>query len=164
MKKLVLIRHAKSDWHSDAATDFDRPLNKRGKKNAPIMAQRLATRGCSPDLILSSPARRAHETVEIIAKRLDCPTTEITFDQSIYEANLETLIKLVRGLDDELENVILVGHNPGFSELGEWFSDDAPEWLPTCGLLELELAISAWADATEGCGIVSGYDYPKKKS
>jgi len=163
MKKLTLIRHAKSDWHSAAETDFDRPLNGRGKKAAALMGQRLAERGCSPHLILSSPARRAYETAETIAKLLDYPITEITFDRSIYEASLKTLIKLVRELDDELENAILVGHNPGFSELGEWLSDDAPEWLPTCGLLDLELAISDWAEAAEDCGIVSGYDYPKKK-
>lgn len=162
MKKLILIRHAKSDWHSDAATDFDRPLNKRGRKNAPAMGQRLAESGCSPDLLLSSPAQRARETAEIIARQLCLTEAKIVLERSIYEAQRETLIKLVHGMDNELENVILVGHNPGISELGEWLSDDAPEWVPTCGLLALELAIDAWRNAEEGCAYLALFDYPKK--
>lgn len=162
MKKLVLIRHAKSDWHSNAATDFERPLNKRGRKNAPIMGKRLAERGCSPDLLLSSPAQRARETAEAIAEQFNLTAADITFEQSIYEASLATLTKLVHSLDDELENVILIGHNPGVSELGEWLTDDAPEWLPTCGLLALELTIDVWSEASAGCAFLAAYDYPKK--
>lgn len=162
MKKLILIRHAKSDWHAEAATDFDRPLNKRGKKNAPAMGQRLAEHGCIPDLLLSSPAQRARETAEAVAKQLNLAKADISYDRSIYEATLETLIELVRKLDNELENVILIGHNPGISELGEWFTDDAPEWLPTCGLLALELTIDAWNDVAASCAYLVAYEYPKK--
>ncbi len=162
MKKLLLLRHAKSDWHTGAETDLDRPLNKRGRKSAPIMGQRLAERGCAPDLIISSPAQRARETAEIIASQLRQAEVDIAYNPLIYGADLETLIQLVYELDDELENIILVGHNPGLSELGQWLSDDAPEWIPTCGMLALEMAIDCWRNASKGCAYLAGYNYPKK--
>ncbi|WP_303720460.1 histidine phosphatase family protein [Malonomonas rubra] len=162
MKKLTLIRHAKSDWHSGASTDFDRPLNERGQKAASLMGQRLAGRGCNPDLLICSPAERARKTAKKIAKQINYPENEILLREEIYEASLATLVDLVKGLADEEEHVMLIGHNPGFSELGEWFTEDAPDWLPTCGLLDLELAIDRWADAAEDCGQLLLYDYPKR--
>ncbi len=162
MKKLTLIRHAKSDWHSEAATDFDRPLNNRGQKAAPLMGQRLADRGCTPDLIISSPAKRARQTAEKIAEQIDYPETDIEYREAIYEASLRTLVQLVLNLDEKLDDVILVGHNPGFSELGQWLNLEANDWLPTCGLLELELAVDDWTQISEECADLLLYDYPKK--
>lgn len=162
MKKLTLIRHAKSDWHSEAETDFDRPLNKRGKKAAPLMGQRLAERGCTPDLLISSPAKRARQTAKKIAQQINYPETEIAYREEIYEAGLRTLVQLVFDLDDTLDHVMLIGHNPGFSELGQWFSLEANDWLPTCGLLELELPVDYWSQVTEECATLVLYDFPKK--
>jgi phosphohistidine phosphatase len=162
MKKLTIIRHAKSDWYSDAKTDFDRPLNERGKNAAPLIGERMAKRNCQPDLLISSPAKRARQTAKRIAKQIDYPADEILFRDDIYEASLKTLLTLVRSIDNRFADVVLFGHNPGFSELGEWFTDQAPEWLPTCGLLELELAIDDWNDIEEGCAQLQLYDYPKK--
>jgi phosphohistidine phosphatase len=162
MKKLTLIRHAKSDWHSAAATDFDRPLNKRGKKAAPLMGQRLSTRDCSPDRLISSPAKRARQTAMLIAQEIDYPEEQIEFCEAIYEASLRRLISVVQNLDDDDSNVILFGHNPGFSELGQWLSPDATDWLPTCGLLEFELPVDSWSLARENCATILLYDYPKK--
>ena len=164
MKKLTLIRHAKSDWHSAAVTDFDRPLNERGKKAAPLMGQRLAERGSSPDLLLSSPAKRARQTATNIAQQINYPEPEIEYNETIYDASLETLINIVRQLDDYSTDIILIGHNPGFSELGQWLSPEATDWLPTCGLLELELPIGDWTEADEGCASLLLYDYPKKST
>lgn len=161
MKKLILIRHAKSDWYSTSATDFDRPLNNRGKKAALLMGQRLAIRGCCPDGCISSPAKRARQTAKKIAGQLDFLETEIEYNQAIYEARQQTLIDIVRQLDNRHDEVILIGHNPGFSSLGQWFSPDSPDWLPTCGLLEMELAIDSWAQIEEDCATALRYDYPK---
>lgn len=161
MKHLILIRHAKSDWHSAADSDFERPLNKRGKKAAPLMGQRLAARGYDPDRMVSSPAERARQTVGEIAKEINFPQQDIEFHEAIYEADLTTLLNLVRNLDDDADTIILVGHNPGFSELGQWLSDAAPDWLPTCGLLELELPIDSWAQINEQAAELLCYDYPK---
>jgi phosphohistidine phosphatase len=162
MKRLTLIRHAKSDWSSAAISDFDRPLNGRGKKAAPLMGQRLAADGCAPDHLLSSPAKRARQTAKKIAGEIGYPPEEIEYRPAIYDADLQTLVDQVRGLDDSLNQVILIGHNPGFSELGQWLTSAAPEWLPTCGLLDLELAIERWADASADCATLLRYDYPKK--
>lgn len=90
MKTLILIRHAKSDWHSAAGTDFDRPLNTRGKNVAPLMGQRLVDRGCLPDLLLSSPAKRARQTAKRIAKQLAYPEERIEYATEIYEDRLHT--------------------------------------------------------------------------
>jgi len=163
MKKLTLIRHAKSDWHSGAATDFDRPLNERGKKAAPLMGERLAARGCLPDLIISSPAKRARQTAKKIAKHIDYPEDRIEYAEEIYDAACSTLVNLLRSLNDKTDDVMLIGHNPGFSELGEWLTANAPEWLPTCGLLELELACDSWAEIEEQSAALLLYDYPKKQ-
>ncbi len=163
MKKLTLIRHAKSDWHSGAATDFDRPLNERGNKAAPLMGSRLAERGAQPELILSSPAKRARQTAEKIAQQIGYPEDRIEYDEEIYDAACSTLIHLVRSLNDESDDIMLIGHNPGFSELGEWLTADAPEWLPTCGLLELELGGVSWTAVEENCATLLVYDYPKNQ-
>ena len=164
MKKLILIRHAKSDWHSDARSDFERPLNDRGKQAAPLIGSRLAKRNCRPDVLISSPAKRASSTAKRIAREIDYPAETIVYDNEIYEACLNTLLRLVNNLDDRYTRVMLIGHNPGFSELGEWFTSAAPDWLPTCGLLELELPVDSWAEIFEGCATLARYDYPKKTS
>ncbi len=161
MKQLTLIRHAKSDWHTGAARDFDRPLNGRGNKAAPLMAGRMVERGTMPDLFVSSPARRALETVRLLAEGLDIDTSDIMFREDIYEASLATLIEVVEQLPG-LEHIALVGHNPGLSELGLWLCTQAPEWLPTCAVLELELAIDDWKAVEAGCAKRLYYDYPKK--
>jgi len=161
MKKLTLIRHAKSDWGSGAASDFERPLNRRGNKAAPLMAGRILERGSVPDLLVSSPAQRAVETVALLAHELDLPQEQIIYQRSIYEASLETLIATVRQLPDE-EHVALIGHNPGLSELGLWLCPQAPEWLPTCAVLEFEITADDWAAVAPGCATLVCYDYPKK--
>ena len=142
MKKLTLLRHAKSDWNSAATSDFDRPLNQRGKKAAPLMGTR--------------------QTATIIAEQVDYPEERIEFAEEIYDAARLTLINLVKSLSDDFEDVMLIGHNPGFSELGEWLTPEAPDWLPTCGLLELELACASWTEIGENCATLLLYDYPKK--
>lgn len=163
MKKLTLIRHAKSDWHSSANSDFERPLNGRGKKAAPLIGQRLAERGCAPGLLISSPAKRARQTAKEIAAQIDYQQTAIEYKEEIYEASLNTLINLIGQLDDSNAEVILIGHNPGFSDLGQWLSPETPDWLPTCGLLELELPIDHWSQVEENCATLLLHDYPKKK-
>ena len=162
MKKLTLIRHAKSDWHSESQTDFDRPLNERGKKAAPLMGKRLSARDNFPDLLICSPAKRTRQTAKKIAKQLAYPENAIELREEIYEATLDTLIELTKELPDQHAHVMLIGHNPGFSEFGEWFTGEAPDWLPTCGLLELELPVANWAAIEQGCATLLLYDFPKR--
>ena len=161
MKKLTLIRHAKSDWGSGAASDFDRPLNRRGNKAVPAMAGRILERGSRPDLLVSSPAQRAVETAVLLAHELDLPQAQIVYQRDIYEASPATLAEIVRQLPD-IEHIAMIGHNPGLSEMGLWLCAQAPEWLPTCAVLELELAVADWSSVSPGCATLLYYDYPKK--
>ena len=136
MKKLYLIRHAKSSWKDLFVDDFDRPLNKRGKKDAPLMGKRLKEKGIKPDLIISSPALRAKTTAQVIAKELGFK--EIVYDEKIYEAEEETLYEIVKNLDSRYKTVFLVGHNPGLNMLAEklvGLNDN----IPTCGVVEIDL-------------------------
>jgi len=162
MKKLTLVRHAKSDWHSASATDFDRPLNARGKKAAITMGERLAASDSAAELLVSSPAKRARKTARLIARMLDYREKQIDYREDIYEARLDTLIDLLHDLDDSTEEITMIGHNPGFSELGRWLNNAAPAWLPTCGMLVLTLPINSWSQAEEGCAEILVFDDPKK--
>ena len=161
MKRLTLIRHAKSDWSDASLSDFDRPLNERGKKAAPMMGKRIAKRRDTPELLISSPAKRALKTALLISKELGLSKKNIREQLDIFEAKEKTLIKIIQGLSKQ-KYVALVGHNPGLSDLANWLCPDSPEWLPTCAVLTLELDVDSWSRVKQGCGRILVYDYPKK--
>ena len=161
MKHLTLIRHAKSDWSDPDLSDFDRPLNGRGKKAAPKMGKRLAMRGDIPDIFISSPAKRARKTTRLIARELEISKAEIFYQAEIFEAEAKALIRLLSQLAEHT-HVALVGHNPGLTELAEWLCPDSPVWLPTCAVLTLALEIDSWEDINKGCSHILNYDFPKK--
>lgn len=163
MKRLTLIRHAKSDWNDPTATDFQRTLNARGRKAAPLMGQRMHQRGIRPELLISSPAQRARQTAELLAAQLALPAAGIRYDEALYGASLHQLIEVIDGLP-ELHHIAVVGHNPGLTDLGLWLCAAAPNWLPTCAVLELELMIGDWPEIMANCGRARYYDYPKKPS
>jgi phosphohistidine phosphatase len=126
MKTLFLIRHAKSSWDDTALPDKDRPLSDRGRRDAPKMGKRLAKRDVKPDLILSSPARRALTTAEIIAKKLDYKRKNIVVADRLYSGAVHDLLNVVQKLGDKLQRVMLFGHNPELTELAHRLSSEAP--------------------------------------
>lgn len=162
-RNLVLVRHAKSSWDDDGLQDFDRPLNKRGLKNAPEMGRRLADNNFSTDIIISSPANRAITTAELIAKQIGIDKKKIIQQEEIYEAGLNALIYIVNSLEDDYNNVMLVGHNPGFTYLCNYLSDAQLENIPTCGIAQLKFDVKAWQDITENTGELIEFDFPKNK-
>ncbi len=162
MKTLTLLRHAKSSWAEPALRDFDRPLNDRGKRDLPRMAARFVEEHDPPELIVSSPARRARKTARGFAKGVGSNKEEVSFDERIYEAYLDTLLEVIWSLDDSLGDVMLVGHNPGFTELCEWLSGAGIANMPTCALARIELDVARWSDVGRGSGSLVGYDYPKR--
>ncbi len=162
MRLLTLIRHAKSDWSDAALSDFERPLNSRGKKNAPLMGQRMVQNGTIPDLLISSSAKRARKTASLIAREIGIAKAEIRLEEQLFDAKERTLQAFIKGLPEK-QHIGLIGHNPGLSELATWLCKDAPEWLPTCAVLTLELNIDSWDELKKGCGQVKNYDYPKKE-
>jgi len=163
-KYLTLLRHAKSSWRNPELADFDRPLNKRGRHDAPLMAKRLAERGFRPDLLLSSPALRARLTVEAVAEHLAVEADHLSFNEAIYLAEFPQLLALLQNLDEHHHDVLLVGHNPGLTDLINYLAVWQLENLPTCGVFGIELQVPGWQSLTRGCGRPLFYDYPKKSS
>lgn len=160
-KNLFIIRHAKSDW-SLAVRDFDRPLNERGFRDAPLMASRLASHSIRPQFILSSPAKRALTTAQIFAKHLSIPNKLIQTEERIYEASVQTLLHVINQLNDRFEQVAIFGHNPGFSELASYLSQEDYLNLPTCALVHLEFPdADQWREVSAGTGLIVHFWYPK---
>ena len=160
-KKLYLVRHAKSSWKDSSLADFDRPLNKRGEKNAPLMGKMLVSNKIKPDLIVSSPANRAKLTALILAKELHYPKKKIVYMESIYNAPAEELIPCIHSFDDQFDRAIMVGHNTGFTTLANLLGGlDIPN-VPTCGIVALSFKVDRWKDVKEKDGKLLFFYYPK---
>lgn len=143
MKQIWLVRHAKSDWGSPGLPDFERPLNARGLAVAPAMGGYLAEQGVSPQLIVCSPARRARQTAELIAQGIAYPVGQIQFEQAIYEASPETLLDVIAQVPDEIERLMVVGHNPGMTLLVNMLGG-ALDNLSTCSVVSMGFASPDW--------------------
>ncbi len=163
MKRLTLVRHAKSSWSEAGLPDFERPLNERGKRDAPGMGTRLAAAGFRPDRLVSSPARRARATAKRIAREIGYPRQDIVLEPDLYGAAPDALLAVIHGLPGALEHVALVGHNPGLTELHNRLADVRIDNIPTTGVVQLELAIDDWNEVDEGCARLLAFDYPKQE-
>lgn len=159
MKLLGLFRHAKSHWADPRARDFDRPLNTRGRAGAAIMGRHIRDHGVAWDHVISSPAVRCTETVEIAAEAAGRPLA-VNWDRRIYLASSATLADLLREQDDAYTATLMVGHNPGLEDLiFDLVPDDGTSPLrdvvevkfPTAAYAVLELAIDRWADLADNC-------------
>ena len=146
MKKLLLLRHAKSSWADATLPDFERPLNERGRLAAPLVGNFLGERRIKPDLVICSPAKRTRETIALVleAARLE---TELRYDERIYEATVTNLLEIVSQIEDDKREVMLVGHNPGFENLLERLTNES-ERMPTAALAQITLDAEKWNEAT----------------
>jgi len=160
---LILIRHAKSSWENPTDADFDRPLNKRGKQDAPRMGRQLKEKDFAIDFFISSPAKRALSTCERMAEILEYPMEKIKADLSLYHADEDGILKVVRGLSDKYDIVLLFGHNPGLTDFVNQLLNEHILNVPTCGVVSCLLDISSWKEATWGEGKLEFFDFPKKK-
>ncbi len=147
MKTLFLLRHAKSSWKDESLPDFERPLNRRGKDAAERVGRYLKHELIVPELVLSSPALRARETIERVAKAAKW-SPEIRFDQRIYEAGGLRLLEVVSQIENELKTALLVGHNPGIEELLMLLTGESKR-VPTATLLQIDLKSSKWINAAD---------------
>jgi phosphohistidine phosphatase len=161
MKRLYLLRHAKSSWDDPSLSDFDRPLNGRGRKAAPFMGKLIADREIRPEIILSSPAVRARRTAELFrdAAELKCP---LRFEKQIYEASLADLRTVVSELAEEFASALLVGHQPGTGELIRFLTGESPE-VPTACFASVSLNVDKWADVRNGLGKLDLILRPKEE-
>lgn len=160
MKTLYLVRHAKSSWDDPALPDRDRPLDARGERDVAKMSKRWAHRCSKPDLILSSPAARALATAKVIAKDFDCKPKRIVVDERLYAATANALLAVIEALDDELECVMLVGHNPGLADLAQQFSSEMAH-MPTCAIAEFAFDTKTWSGIGQIEPARTAFDSPK---
>ena len=161
-KRLVLIRHAKSDWSDSSLRDFDRPLNKRGNRDAPRMGKLLGQQGVRPDLIISSDALRARITAELIAREVGYPLADIRLSHALYLAAPATLLAALAEVDESLRCVALVAHNPGMTDLANQLSDARIDNLPTSGIFMTELDEGKWSDFGRRQARFAGFLSPKQ--
>jgi phosphohistidine phosphatase len=161
-KTLYLIRHAKSSWDDPNLSDFERTLNNRGLKDAPLMASFLRKKNIFPDLIISSPAVRALSTAEIFADEFQYKRDNIISDEKIYEATMRELMTTIREIKDEYNTVMLFGHNPGISNIVNLIGNKFLPAIPTCAVAGVELKVNSWSEVERSCGKIILFEYPKK--
>lgn len=162
MKRLFIIRHAKSSWNQPELNDFQRPLNKRGLRDAPFMAKLLLGKEGKVDKIISSPAVRARTTAGYFANVMHIPEEELLYQRSIYEAHHSSLQELIANFDDNWESVALFGHNPGFTNLVNSFSTEYLSNLPTCGIVKVVGFVKKWSEFSPGNASVRVFYFPKQ--
>ncbi len=161
MKTFILVRHTKSSWKDSKLQDIDRPLKKNKIDDAIGVAAQLRTLQFQPQLIISSPAKRAYDTAVIFAKALSYATDKIKIDKSIYESSEQELLKAIHQLDNNLEQVMFFGHNPCFENFLQNYTDSKIESLPTTGTVWLELETDSWKLSKRNRAIQRHYLYPK---
>ncbi|WP_193164270.1 SixA phosphatase family protein [Microbulbifer hainanensis] len=161
MKKLTLIRHAKSSWNDPALDDFDRPLNKRGERDLPGMAQRVRDAGLVPDRLLTSIAVRALTTAQALADALELNSDQVLVQPELYAASYQSLLHQLQQQNDHWHHLMVVGHNPGLEDLGYYLTHERLTKFPTAAVLHIRLKISRWRELGESCGTVELFDYPK---
>ena len=160
-KILYLVRHAKSSWSDASLSDMQRPLNKRGRRSAPEMGRRMVAQGHRPDLIISSPAKRARMTAKRIAKELGFAKSDIITDPDLYFAGVRSMLNVLEVLDDDYQRVMIVGHNPSMTTFLNMLCDTSVVNMPTCAIAVAGFDIETWGDLSLAEGELLGYDYPK---
>jgi len=158
---LTLLRHAKSSWKDPTLTDMERPLNKRGRRDAANMGLQLKEHGTTFKTIFSSPALRTRETITSILLTLPAQDTQLTFNQGFYIFERDELLQAIRQLDDELNDVMIVGHNPAMHETLRWLTGEAIAEFPTCAAAQLSLSLPHWKKIQKGCAQLSWVLLPK---
>jgi len=162
MKTLTLVRHAKSSWKDRGLSDRERPLNKRGKRDAPLMGRFVAEAGVRPSQIISSPAVRAWTTARIFARELSFPVEFLQREDGLYLASLDNLLDVVATQDVGFSNLMLFAHNPGMTDLANYFVPGLTNNLPTSGVVTVNLDTDDWMLHDRPKTELVLYDYPKK--
>jgi phosphohistidine phosphatase len=162
MRTIYLIRHAKSSWDNPTLRDFQRPLNERGLTIAPQMAALLKRDNEIPDLIVSSPAKRALETAHFFATANGIGEEHIQLEEDIYEASPVQLLRVISRLPETADRIFLFGHNPSFTEVANLYSAKAIDNIPTCGIVRIDTTAAVWSEMYEGNARVVKTWFPKE--
>lgn len=161
MKTLLIIRHAKSSWDNTGINDFDRPLNDRGKRDAPAMAQRLIRAGVKIDSFVSSPAKRARTTAEVFIKEFNVKGTALQLIPELYHAQVQNFKDVVKGLDPSYDTVAIFSHNPGITAFANVLSSVRLDNMPTCSVFAVTAQVSHWNEFIQAGPTFWFFDYPK---
>ena len=161
MKTLVIVRHAKSSWNDPGLSDHERPLNKRGLRDAPMMGARLAEWGPPVDRVISSSAVRAMTTAELITQEMGLPWDEILVEETLYHASEEEMLDLIQDQEDYIDGLMLFGHNPGMTALVNDLSDLGLGNLPTCGVVVIQFDVESWSQVGEVEAVTEEMNVPK---
>ena len=161
-KTLILVRHAKSSWSDSTLNDIQRPLNKRGNKDAPKMGDHMAKQRILPEVIYSSSGLRALTTARLISVKIGIKPSEIIVDDDIYTFSSEELLNAIKSISDSYNKVMIVGHNPAITDLTNFLSGSDIDNIPTCGIAVLEFAKDSWNKVERKSAKLVSFDYPKK--
>jgi phosphohistidine phosphatase len=161
MKTLLVIRHAKSSWDNINSPDIDRPLNERGKKDAPAMAKKVIKAGIHVDRLLASPARRARHTAELFAREFQVKESDIVILTELYHAQPAGFQQIVAGLDDGDSTVALFSHNPGITAFVNTLTSVRLDNMPTCAVFAIKSGAPTWNEFFSGDREFLLFDYPK---
>ena len=161
-KTLLIIRHAKSSWDVGTITDFERPLNDRGKKDAPIMAKRLIDRNILIDTFVSSPAKRAKKTAELFCEVYNKKAIDILLVSMLYHPEVNNFYEAIAQLDNSADTVAIFSHNPGITEFLNTLTDTVRiDDMPTCSVFGIQIHSDKWADFKKAKKHFLFFDYPK---
>jgi phosphohistidine phosphatase len=159
MKKIYLIRHAKSGWDNTELKDIERPLNERGYASANEMSQQLKL---TPDLIITSPAIRAISTALIFARNLDYDFNSIVIKKELYETTVKEYLSVLHSIDNQFKTMLLFAHNPTISHFAESLTKSIPKEMPTCAIAGISFDAKNWKDLKNKTGELFLFDYPEK--
>ncbi len=162
MKRLFLIRHAKSSWADASLSDIQRPLNKRGLRDAPFMAKLMVGKQVIPDLIITSPAVRAHTTAQYFHVASGLNESQLHIEKTIYHAYPEEIFSVVQNVSSDIQTLFVFGHNPGFTSFANYFAKEYIANVPTCGIVEIETAAKDWKNFSKSNGVLKSFYFPKQ--
>jgi phosphohistidine phosphatase len=160
MKELFLVRHAKSSWKDETLSDFERPLNKRGKRDAPFMGKFIKQQGVKPDLFISSPASRTLSTAKIFAEETGYPFGHLLVEPKLYMASRKDIFELIKEIDDLYNSVMVFSHNPGLTDFAVYLGANIDN-IPTCGIAAFDVNAESWKMIENNCNL-KFFEYPKK--
>jgi phosphohistidine phosphatase len=163
MKVLTIVRHAKSSWDDPSRRDHERPLNKRGHRDAPEMGHRIAEHGIRPSLIVSSTAVRAWSTAKAVAKAAGYPYEFLEKEPHLYHASVDRILDVIRAQDERCSNLMLVGHNPGFTDFANFLVPGLTNNLPTAAVVSVEIDRDDWNLYERPSVRLLVHDWPKKR-
>lgn len=161
MKTLYFLRHAKSDW-SAGLKDFDRPLNERGHRVAPKVGRELLKMDEIPQQIIASPAERTKQTAIYIAEGYRVDEDTVIYNEEIYEASTRTLLKVVNELPDDVDSIMIIGHNPSITYLSEYLTDEKIGNVPTCSVVKIMFSMDTWQAVSKSTGVLKWFLTPKQ--